>query len=115
MHRTRGGLAHDSSSTFLERRVAHISERFDGDTQKTRTQLILDLQSLLEVTKEQVLSIPGKRGRQHQEWIRIAAYLSQVINSVSKTYDIAQIKRQLDELRKQIEELTQKRANTNEK
>lgn len=115
MHRTRGGLAHDSSSTLLERRVAHISERFDGDTQKTRTQLILDLQSLLEVTKEQVLSTPGKRGRQHQEWIRIAAYLSQVINSVSKTYDIAQIKRQLDELRKQIEELTQKRANTNEK
>jgi hypothetical protein len=37
--------------------------------------------------------------------MRLAAYISQVINSISKTYDITQIKTELEQLRKTIGEL----------
>jgi len=39
-------------------------------------------------------------------WYKTAAYIGQVINSISKTYDVAQIQAELDELRKIVAEMT---------
>lgn len=103
MQKPRGGLPH------LQKRITNITKKFDGNTQKIRAQLILDLKTLLEVATDQVLSTTGPKTKNHQNWTRLAAYISQVINSISKTYDINQIQTELEELQKMVEKM-----NTNE-
>jgi hypothetical protein len=90
---------------FLKKRISDLTEKFDGDTQRIRSQLILDLRSLLEIATEQALATGGRKPAERQNWVRLAAYISQVINGISKTYDVAQIKTELEELRKTIGEL----------
>ncbi|MCX8154203.1 MAG: glycogen/starch/alpha-glucan phosphorylase [Candidatus Bathyarchaeota archaeon] len=90
---------------FLEKRIANITEKFDGDTQRIRAQLILELKNLQEMAVDQVQSAAWRKTKEHQNWVRLAAYISQVINSISKTYDITQIKNELEQLRKTIREL----------
>ncbi len=87
---------------FLQRRISNLAEKFDGDTQRVRAQLIMELKALQETAVDQVQSARGNKTAEHQNWIRIAAYLSQVINSIGKTYDISQIKDELEELRKTV-------------
>jgi methionyl-tRNA synthetase len=105
MQKPIGGRANRPPKRFMEKRIINLTEKFDGDTQRVRAQLILDLQSLLEVAIQQVQSTTGRKTPEHQQWARLAAYISQVINSISKTYDVAQIKNELEELRKTIGEL----------
>jgi hypothetical protein len=105
MQKPIGGRGNRPPRRFLEKRVANLTEKFDGDTQRVRAQLILDLQSLLEVAIQQVQSTTGRKTKEHQQWTRLAAYISQVINSISKTYDVTQIKTELEQLRKTIGEL----------
>jgi hypothetical protein len=100
-----GGRANRPPRRFLEKRIINLTEKFDGDTQRVRAQLILDLRSLLEIATEQALATGGKKPAERQNWVRLAAYISQVINSISKTYDITQIKNELEQLRKTIGEL----------
>jgi Skp family chaperone for outer membrane proteins len=101
---TEGG-AHKASKHTLQKRISNLTEKFDGDTQRIRAQLILELKSLQETAVEQVQSTTGRKTREQQNWARLAAYISQVINSISKTYDITQIKNELEQLRKMIGEL----------
>ena|GEM_PF-2012661 len=90
---------------FLQKRITDLTEKFDGDTQRIRSQLIQELRSLLEIATEQALETGGKKPAERQNWVRLAAYISQVINNISKTYDITQIKTELEQLRKTIGEL----------
>ena len=89
----------------LQKRISNLAEKFDGDTQRIRAQLILELKSLQETAIEQVQSATWRKTAEHQNWARLAAYISQVINSISKTYDVAQTKTELEQLRKTIGEL----------
>ena len=100
-----GGRGNKPPRRFLEKRIANLTEKFDGDTQRVRAQLILDLRSLLDIATDQALNTGGKRIAVRQNWVRLAAYISQVINSISKTYDITQIKGELEQLRKTIGEI----------
>ena len=100
---------------FLSAKLAHIAKRFEVDTQKIRGELIQQLKSFVDdcLRKASECEIKQKRkgkGRrpspkQQQIWIRTAAYVSQVINSISKTYDLAQIKCELEELKRMVREL----------
>jgi hypothetical protein len=90
---------------FLQRRITNLAEKFDGDTQAIRAQLILDLKSLQELAVEQVRSKEGRKTLEHQSWAKLATYISQVINGITKTYDVTQIKTELDQLKKAIGEL----------
>ena len=101
----RGGRAHLRPKRFLQKRISNLTQKFDGDTQNIRSQLILDLRSLLEIATEQSISTGGQKSVERQNWVRLAAYISQVINGISKTYDITQIKDELEELRKTIAEM----------
>lgn len=101
----RGGRGRPYPKRFLERRICNLTEKFDGDTQSIRSELILGLRSLLEIATEQSLSAGGRKAAERQNWVRLAAYISQVINGISKTYDIAEIKNELEQLRKTVEEL----------
>jgi hypothetical protein len=65
----------------------------------------MELKALQETAVDQVHSKTGNKDGEQQSWVRLAAYISQVINSISKTYDITQIKTELEQLRKTIGEL----------
>jgi hypothetical protein len=100
-----GGRAKLPRKRFLQKRITEATEKFDGDTQRIRAALIMDLQTLHEVATQQVLSTRGKKATEQQNWVKIAAYISQVINGITKTYDVTQIKTELDQLKKAIGEL----------
>jgi hypothetical protein len=99
------GRGHSVPKCTLQKRISNLAEKFDGDTQRIRAQLILELKSLQETAIEQVQSSTWRKTKEHQNWARLAAYISQVINSISKTYDVTQIKTELEQLRKTIGEL----------
>jgi hypothetical protein len=99
------GRGHRVPKRTLQKRISNLAEKFDGDTQRIRAQLILELKSLQETAIEQVQSATWRKTKEHQNWARLAAYISQVINSISKTYDVTQIKTELEQLRKTIGEL----------
>ena len=54
---------------------------------------------------QQIFSTRGKKATEQQNWVKIAAYISQVINGIGKTYDVTQIKSELEQLRKTIGEI----------
>ena len=99
------GRSHQPQNRSLQKRISNLTEKFDGDTQRLRAQLIMELKTMQETAVDQVNSTTGKKTADQQNWVRLAAYISQVINSISKTYDITQIKTELEELRKTIGEL----------
>jgi hypothetical protein len=99
------GRSHRSPKRSLQKRISNLADKFDGDTQRIRAQLILELKTLQETAIEQVQSATWRKTQEHQNWAKLAAYISQVINSISKTYDVTQIKNELDQLRKTIGEL----------
>jgi hypothetical protein len=100
-----GGRSQRPPNRFLQRRISNLTDKFDGDTQHIRAQLIMELKALQETAVDQVQSARGNKTIEQQNWVRLAAYLSQVINSIGKTYDIAQIKAELEELRKTVGEM----------
>ncbi len=108
MEKPRGGRSSHSSHRFLQRRISNLSEKFDVDTQRLRAQLIMELKVLQETAVQQTQSVPGRKTRDQQNWVRLATYISQVINSITKTYDVTQIKDELEELRKSILEMDKK-------
>jgi hypothetical protein len=105
MQKPIGGRGNRPPRRFLEKRIANLTEKFDGDTQRIRAQLIMELKTLQETAVEQVHSKTGPKGTEQQNWARLATYISQVINSISKTYDVTQIKIELEKLRQTIGEL----------
>jgi hypothetical protein len=104
----RGGRGQLRPKRFLQKRITNLTQKFDGDTQVIRSQLILELQSLLEIATEQARSAGGQKSVERQNWVRLAAYISQVINGISKTYDVTEIKNELEQLRRTVEELDKK-------
>jgi len=103
--RGEGGRSQKHPARFLQKRITDMTEKFDGDTQRVRAQLIIDLQALQEVAMQQIFSTRGKKATEQQNWVKIAAYISQVINGIGKTYDVTQIKSELEQLRKTIGEI----------
>jgi hypothetical protein len=102
------GRSRQHTHRFIERRITNLSEKFDGDTQHIRAQLIMELKVLQETAIQQTQSVPGRKTADQQNWVRLATYISQVINSISKTYDLSQIKDELEELRKSIGDMGKK-------
>jgi hypothetical protein len=92
-------------------RIKKIIKRFDGDTQKIRGELILDLKTLAELAHDQATEIKerGRPTKQHRAWARLAAYISQTINSIAKEYDLMRIKEKLEEIKRMVEELERNR------
>ncbi len=73
------------------------------DTQKIRETLLQSLQELFALAKKQAqnqkISLP-----QRQKWVRVASYVAQVMNSLTKSFDEAQITKDLEKLEKMINE-----------
>ncbi len=105
MQKPERGRSRQPSNRSLQKRISNLTEKFDGDTQRIRAQLIMELKTMQETAIDQVHSTTGKKTTDQQNWVKLATYISQVINSISKTYDVTQIKNELDQLRKTIGEL----------
>lgn len=109
IHDTRkpvGGRARRQSARALQVRIARIADKLKLDTQKIRFELILELKALAEMAQQKAIDTHPASVEAKQNWARIAAYISQVINSISKTYDEATAMEELERLEKMIEEAT---------
>lgn len=107
IHDTRkpvGGRRHRFSAKALQARIARIAEKVKLDTQRIRFELILELKALAEMAQQKAIDTHPLSVETKQNWARIAAYISQVINSISKTYDETTAMEELDRLEKMIEE-----------
>jgi len=109
IHRTlkpRGGRIYRYPSKLLQRRVARIADKFNLDTQRIRYELILELKALAEMAQQKAIDTHALSVESKQNWSRLAAYISQVINSIGKTYDETQITAELERLEQMVKEAT---------
>jgi hypothetical protein len=97
------GRSKRSSTRFIQRRIAKIADKYDVDTQRVRFELILELKALEELAQQR--AIDERCADYKLVWVRVAAYVGQVVNSISKTYDEASVDAELKNLKKQVEEL----------
>jgi len=65
---------------------------------KAYLQLLSDLQAMLDRAKTYAIS-KEKKDKQRQIWIRIMTYIGQVMNSISKSFDEAQVTDDLKRLK----------------
>jgi hypothetical protein len=100
-----GGRLHRASARRVQRRIARIARRHELNTQRVRFELIFELKALSEMAQQKAIDTLSPDSK--RDWMRAAAYISQVINSISKTYDEASIDTELKRLREKIEEVTQ--------
>lgn len=103
-----GGRRRRLSARALQARIASIADKVKLDTQRIRFELILELKALEEMAQQKAIDTHALSVETKQNWARIAAYISQVINSISKTYDEATAMEELEQLKKMIEEVSQK-------
>jgi Spy/CpxP family protein refolding chaperone len=76
---------------------------------KIRFELILELKALAEQAQQKAIDTHPSKVETKQNWSRLAAYISQVINGIGKTYDEAKINAELDELENLIKEVKEKK------
>jgi hypothetical protein len=100
------GRRHRLSAKALQARIARVAEKVKLDTQRIRFELILELKALAEMAQQKAIDTHPASVEAKQNWARIAAYISQVINSISKTYDETTAMEELEKLEKMIEEAT---------
>jgi len=79
-------------------KVQALTKGFKLDTHVLRERMILQLEALFEMANERALDCHPKQWKEKQNWARIAGYVSQVINSLGKTYDLKKIGDKLDDL-----------------
>jgi len=88
---------------MIIQRVCRIKLITKVDTQKIRESLLQNLNELFSLAKKQAqnnkLQLP-----QRQKWVRVASYVAQVMNSLTKSFDEAQITKDLEKLEKLINE-----------
>jgi len=99
-----GGRTRRPTAKALQNRVARIADKVKLDTQRIRFELILELKALAEMAQQKAIDTHPLSVETKQNWARIAAYISQVINSISKTYDEAEALEELEKLEKMIAE-----------
>jgi ArsR family metal-binding transcriptional regulator len=78
------------------------------DTQKIREGMLQSLQELFTLAKQQAQNRKLDL-RQRQKWIRVASYVAQVTNSLTKSFDEAAITKDLEQLEKMVNEAMAKR------
>jgi len=91
-------------------RVVKLRRVIKVDTQRLRGKTLRHLEGLFDMAKS-LAKDEKVRLSARQKWVRIAAYLAQVINSVAQGFDEKEIDVQLTELEKLIDEVKTKTKN----
>ena len=89
-------------------RVRRIQAIFKVDTQKIREGMLQNLQELFSLATQQAQNKKLDL-RQRQKWVRVASYVAQVINSLTKSFDEAAITKDLEKLERMVNEAVAKR------
>jgi hypothetical protein len=97
------------SAGTVQRRLTEIRDRYSLDTQHIRLELILQLKALAEMANQKAIDTHPAKTEEKQNWARLAAYISQVINSIGKTYDEAKVDADLAELEELVKKMNEKR------
>lgn len=72
--------------------------------QNVRFQLILELKALAETAQQKAIDTHPAKEETKQNWIRLAAYIGQVINGIGKTFEEVKIDEDLKKLENMIKE-----------
>ena len=83
--------------------VGRVKRTLLVDMQRTRLKLLDNLETMFDMAKGYATS-QDVSNKQRQMWIRIMAYIGQVMNSLTKSFDEAQITDDLERLEKMIGE-----------
>ena len=94
-------------NNMVKNRIRKLRTEVKTDTQNLRNQAIQSLQELFTLAKQQAQN-PNIKLKQRQDWTRIAAYISQVINAIATRLDEHQIDQDLNTLEELINEATTK-------
>ena len=115
MHGTlkpRRGMSHSSTFGHMQRKLCYAADKYNVDMKKIRFELILELKALAEQAQQKAIDTHPAKVETKQNWSRLAAYISQVINGIGKTYDEAKIEAELQELEDRIREINKARQQT---
>ncbi|MCL6579327.1 MAG: hypothetical protein K6T73_08075 [Candidatus Bathyarchaeota archaeon] len=89
-------------SSFLQR-VRRAKKRVEKNTQALRVKLLEELEGMFALAKEAVKA-ENVTVKEAQNWMRIIGYLSQVMNSLSKSFDEAKALQYLKNLERMMRE-----------
>lgn len=84
-------------------RIAKTRRIVQVDTQRMRAKLLRSLQEQFEIA-DRFAKDDSLTPKQRQFWMRICAYIGQVMNSVAKGFDESKVSKQLDDLERMIRE-----------
>jgi len=98
-----------TSFGHMQRRLSFAADRYNVDTQKIRFELILELKALAEQAQQKAIDTHPSKVETKQNWSRLAAYISQVINGIGKTYDQVKVDEELQELENLIKQVNEKK------
>jgi hypothetical protein len=105
----RRGIRRRPTFMRMQRRLCYAADKYNVDMKKIRFELILELKALAEQAQQKAIDTHPAKVETKQNWSRLAAYISQVINGIGKTYDEAKIEAELQELENLVKEVKQKR------
>ena len=98
----------------MQKRISTIADRFTLNTQKIRRELVLQLTTLAEMAQQKAHDTHPTEVQTKQDWTRLAAYISQVINGITKTYDETEINTELENLEKKVAQLIKEEETTSQ-
>ena len=118
MHDTlkpRRGTTRHPTFRLMQRRLCYVADKYNLDMQKVRFELILELKALAEQAQQKAIDTHPAKVETKQNWSRLAAYISQVINGIGKNYDETKTDTDLKTLENLIKELDQNKPTTQQK
>ena len=86
----------------LRGKVRRAQKEVETGTQRLRQKLITQLESMFDLAEQSARN--AKTPKQREGFMRIAGYIAQVLNSLSRSFDEALINEELDRLEKMIDE-----------
>ena len=111
----RRGIRHHPTFKHIQKRLTAITDKYSLDMQNVRFQLILELKALAEMAQQKAIDTHPAKDDIKQNWIRLAAYIGQVINGIGKTYDETKTDTDLKTLENLIKELNQNKHRNNKR
>lgn len=91
------------------KRTLEFYQKLDGlDTQAKRAEAIKNLEALAEVAHQ--FAIKKENPRLAAKWARIEAYIWQTCNSLMKSYDKTRIEKEIEKLKRLVEDELGKRT-----
>jgi hypothetical protein len=105
----RRSMRHMYTFGHAQRRLSFAADKYDIDMQRIRFELILELKALAEQAQQKAIDTNPAEVETKQNWSRLAAYISQVINGIGKTYDQIRVDEDLKDLENLIKEIDQKK------